>query len=234
MADDWDDLATWWEGEAATDPAYPSDVHPLLRDLLPEQPGRTIDLGCGEGQGMRLVGGDIVGVDRSRELARRAGAAGAAVVGELPSLAWCRTDAFDTAYAVYLVDLIEDDRTFFAETARIVRHGGDLVIVINHPAYTAPGAGPLVDGEGEVLWRWGAYFERGSSHEPAGHRTITFHHRPLDALLNAAADAGWVLRRLDERGLSEHTIDRIPGYRGQERIPRLLGARWTNGAPAMR
>jgi SAM-dependent methyltransferase len=228
VGDDWDDLATWWEAEAATDPAYAADVHPLLVGLLPPDRGRTIDLGCGEGQGMRLVEGDVVGVDRSRALAALA-SGGPVVVSELPSLAWCRTGAFDAAYSVYVVDLLEDDRAFFAETARIIRPGGALVVVINHPVYTAPGASPLMDADGEVLWRWGAYFERGSSREPAAHRTIRYFHRPLDALLNAAADSGWVLERLEERGLSETTIEAIPGYSGQERIPRLLGARWRNG-----
>ena len=95
MADDWDDLAGWWEAEAASDPAYPADVHPLFHELLPPVRGRTIDLGCGEGQGMRLVRGSVFGVDRSRALARRALPAGPVVVGELPSLAWCRDDTFD-------------------------------------------------------------------------------------------------------------------------------------------
>ena len=226
MGDDWDDLAGWWEAEVASDPAYPADVHPLFDELLPPVRGRTIDLGCGEGQGMRLVRGSVFGVDRSRALARRALQAGPVVVGALPSLAWCRDDAFDLAYAIYLLDLVEDHERFLAETARVVADGGHLITIINHPIYTAPGASPMLDDDGEVLFRWGRYFEPGSSFEPAGHRTIEFFHRSLGDLLTSAARAGWALEHMIERGLSETTVDEMPGYAGQQGIPRLLGLRW--------
>ena len=238
MGDNWDDIASWWNDEAASDPAYRLDVHPLLDELLPGSPGRVVDLGCGEGQGMRRVAsraageGDrqrrerVFGVDLSTELASAASTAGPVVVAELPALACFRDEAFDTAYSVYLLDLIEDHAGFFAEGARVVRQGGAMVLVINHPAYTAPGSAPLMDDDGEVLWRWGDYFRVGSSLEPASNREIRFHHRPLGELLTAAASAGWVLDTLIERGLSADTISELPGYEGQHDIPRLLGVRW--------
>ena len=55
MSDNWDDIAVWWTAEAADDPAYRFDVHPLLLELLPDDPGRVVDLGCGDGQGMEVV-----------------------------------------------------------------------------------------------------------------------------------------------------------------------------------
>ena len=226
VSDNWDDIASWWTDEAAADSAYAIDVHPLLVELLPQDPGATVDLGCGEGQGMRLVGGSVVGVDLSTELAVEASVAGPVVVAELPGLDFFVDDAFDTAYSVYLLDLIEDHAGFFTESARIVRNGGALVIVINHPAYTAPGSAPLLDEDGEVLWRWGDYFRTGSSLEPAGHREIRFHHRPLGHLLTDAAAAGWNLDLMVERALSADTIKALPGYVGQHHIPRLLGVRW--------
>lgn len=226
MSDNWDDLASWWTAEATSDPAYSMDVHPLLTSLLPDDPGRTLDLGCGEGQGMRLVGGSVFGVDLSLELLRMACSAGPVAVSDLPSLGFLRDSSFRTAYSVYLVDLIDDHEEFFAATARVVEQGGSLVLVINHPAYTAPGSGPILDTDREVLWRWGDYFTKGSSLEPAGPRDIRFHHRPLGDLLTAAASVGWSLDEMIERGLSADTIGHLPGYEGQEHIPRLLGVRW--------
>jgi SAM-dependent methyltransferase len=233
VSDNWDDIASWWTDEAAADPAYAIDVHPLLVELMPDAPGTMVDLGCGEGQGMRLVGGSVVGVDLSAELAEAAVSAGPVVVAELPGLEFFVPDSFDTAYSVYLLDLIADHAGFFVESARVVRQGGALVIVINHPAYTAPGSAPLLDEDGEVLWRWGDYFRTGSSLEPAGHREIRFHHRPLGQLLTDAAAAGWSLDVMIERALSADTIRALPGYVGQHHIPRLLGVRWirsTNGS----
>ena len=63
--DTWDDLAEWWIAEVQDDPAYDEDVHPILIQLLKGTGGTTIDLGCGEGQGMRVVGGGVIGTDLS-------------------------------------------------------------------------------------------------------------------------------------------------------------------------
>ncbi|MFV1999059.1 MAG: methyltransferase domain-containing protein [Acidimicrobiia bacterium] len=229
MRSDWDELAEWWTREVSDDPAYEADVHPILRELLPEELGVAMDLGCGEGQGLRLVGGDALGCDLSIHLLRRAEADGLVVQTRLPDLRWLGDSVLDTAYSVYLLDLIEDHDGFFAETARTVKPGGSLVIVINHPVYTAPGSAPLMDADEEVLWRWGTYFTEGSSTEPAGEGSVEFFHRSMSELLSSAASTGWVLDRLMERGLSAETIARIPFYEGQEHIPRLLGVRWSLG-----
>ncbi|MCL1594347.1 MAG: class I SAM-dependent methyltransferase [Actinomycetia bacterium] len=226
MSDSWDDLASWWADEVSDDPAYEHDVHPVLRELMAPTSGRTIDLGCGEGQGMRVVGGDIVGTDLSHALLRRAGSPFHVVQARLPDLSWLRSGTFDRAFSVYLVDLIQDHRAFFRESARVVAVGGHLIVVINHPVYTAPGSAPLMDPDGEVLWRWGTYFLPGSMPEPAGDRTIEFFHRPMADLLSAAAAEGWALEALIERGLSPRTIARFPEYMGQEHFPRIAGFRW--------
>jgi SAM-dependent methyltransferase len=185
-----------------------------------------MDLGCGEGQGMRLMNRPVFGCDLSMNLLRRSDAGGRVVQTDLPDLRWLSGSSLDTAFSVYLVDLIPDHDRFFSETARVVRQGGSLIVVINHPVYTSPGSAPLLDESHEVLWRWGAYFAEGSSTEPAGEGEVEYFHRPMAELLNSAARSGWMLSRMIERGLSDETIARIPSYIGQEQIPRLLGVRW--------
>ncbi|MFV1971524.1 MAG: methyltransferase domain-containing protein [Acidimicrobiia bacterium] len=229
MSSNWDDLTDWWFREVENDQAYASDVHPILLELLPDDLGVAMDLGCGEGQGMRTGGDGVFGCDLSLGLLRRSEANGRVVQTRLPNLRWLGDSVLETAYSVYLLDLIEDHDGFFAETARAVTSGGSLVIVINHPVYTAPGSAPLMDADEEVLWRWGTYFTEGSSTEPAGEGSVEFFHRPMSELLSSAASHGWVLDRLMERGLSAETIARIPFYEGQEHIPRLLGVRWSLG-----
>jgi SAM-dependent methyltransferase len=170
----------------------------------------------------------VVGCDWSRDLLRRAAASGPVVRCRLPDLGWLRSGSVDAAYAVMVIEHLTDVVAFFVEAARVVRPGGVLVVVQNHPAYTPPGAGPIIDQtDGEVLWRWGSYFDEVSGPEPAGGGSITFHHRPMGTLLTAAAGAGWCLERLEERGLGPEAIARDAAMAGQEHMPRLLAARWT-------
>jgi SAM-dependent methyltransferase len=227
VSSEWNDLAAWWADEVEEDPAYPLDVHPIVLGLMPRSNGVVMDLGCGEGQGMRLIGGTVFGCDISIDLLHRTNGKGTVVQTELPDLRWLREDSLDTAFSVYVFDLIEDHVGFFAETARVVKPGGALVIVINHPAFTSPDSSPMLDIDDEILWRWGSYFVEGSSMEPAGDGFVEFFHKPMDILLTSAAASGWSLDAMIERGLSDETVARLPGYEGQQHIPRLLGVRWT-------
>jgi SAM-dependent methyltransferase len=232
----WDEIADWWLSEGHADIAYQEDVLPLLDRLLSDGSGIVADLGCGEGQALRHVltenpGVRMLGCDLSEQLLQRARRSAPVVRARLPELRWLGDQVLDGALSIYLLDLVPDEQTFFAETARVTRLGGFLIVIMNHPAYTAPGASPLLDVDGEVLWRWGSYFSRGSSTEPAGAGTITFHHRPLSSVLNAAAGAGWFLESMEELPLSEVVTAEHPTYQGQEHVPRLLGVRWRRGRP---
>ncbi|HDL41649.1 MAG TPA: class I SAM-dependent methyltransferase [Actinobacteria bacterium] len=224
----WDSLASWWELEIVTDPAYREDVLPLLGDLVGSMPaGVVLDLGCGEGQGARSVGGTVVGIDSSHVLLRSANRVIPVVQACLPDLGAIRDESVAGAFAVMVIEHVEDLEALFDEAARVVRRGGWFVVVSNHPAYTAPGAGPIYDmSDGEYLWRWGPYFERSRSHEPAGPATMVFHHRPLGDLLTAAAARGWMLDRMVERGLGQEAVRRDPTLAGQQHFPRLVGFRW--------
>jgi SAM-dependent methyltransferase len=213
--------AEWWQAEVANDPAYQRDVDSVLSSLLLTTAGRWLDIGCGDGRLLGRTG--AVGLDSSLDLARVASAHGAVVVGDAERLPFAE-GSFDGAYAVLVVEHVGALDGFFAEAARVVQRGGALVVVVNHPLYTAPGSGPFVDpDDGEVLWRWGAYLSAGSTDEPAGDGTIEFRHRSLGEFLTAAADAGWALERLTERAL-DPADDPLLAVQGE--VPRLLGARW--------
>lgn len=228
MTNEWIDHTDWWLEEIADDPIYKLDVLPLAIDLIGAQSGLMLDLGCGEGQAMRAIANPVVGCDISPKLLARAKSAGPVVRSALPDLGWVRDGAIDLAYAVLVLEHLPDEQ-IFASASRIVREGGALVLVMNHPAFTAEGAGPLLDpSDGEVLWRWGEYFEAAACSMPTNGAAVTFYHRPLATLLNAAADAGWMLECLVEVGFSKAAIATEPGYVGQEQMPRLLGVRWMN------
>jgi hypothetical protein len=97
---------------------------------------------------------------------------------------------------------------------------------MNHPVATAPESDPLVDPDGEILWRWGDYLAHGVTAQSAGGRIVELFHRPMGELLTSAGQAGWTLVQMIERGPSDRTIERFPECRGQENIPSLLGLVW--------
>jgi SAM-dependent methyltransferase len=229
MRTDWEDLAGWWQQELAGDPAYQDEVLPLLLDLLDARPGCTyLDAGCGEGRVMRaavVAGARVIGCDLNLELLHHAKTEGPVVACRLPGLDWIRPGALDGAYACLVIEHLVELDSFFSALATSVRTGGPLVLVVNHPLFTAPESGPVVDPtDGEVFWRWGSYLADGFTEEPAGPGRVTFHHRPLAALLNAAAQAGWALQHTIERAAP---TTRDPLLASQGHIPRLLGLRWS-------
>lgn len=226
----WADAAAWWHAEGARDPVYAETIHPLLDRLLPTGDDRPLlDLGCGEGSvAAALTDRVFVGVDVTADLLAVARTKLPVVRARLPHLDWVRPGSVAGAMCVLSLEHLADLDAFFTAVRSVVRPGV-LVVVSNHPAYTAAGAGPLIDlSDGEVLWRWGPYFDHGVSEEPFGEGAITFHHRTFGAILTAAARAGWRLDEVLEVPLSRAAIARDPGYAGQEHLPRLYAARWSS------
>jgi SAM-dependent methyltransferase len=234
---EWDALAAWWLEEIVNDPAYETEVLAMLLDLLPRVAGRRVlDLGCGEGRIMRALGeqgAQAIGCDVSAELARLAARMGPVVLARLPSLDFLRDACVDTVVAVLVLEHLEELQEPLASAARVTRPGGHLVVVMNHPLFSAPGSGPVVDPEDdEMFWRWGEYLSKGTTIEPAGPHEVVFHHRPLSAVLNAAADGGWCLEEAQERAAGAELTGRVSLLAGQTQVPRLLGARWRLGRGA--
>lgn len=229
MSDDWDDIADWWVATTADGPADSDEMLAVLRDLIDSTEGRALDLGCGDGQALPLLGDGAIGVDLSRRLLLRALGHAPVVRCRLPDLSWVREGSIDRAVAVGVLELLPDASEFFEQVHVAVRSGGTLAVVMNHPVATAAGSEPLVDDEGQVVWRWGRYLERGSLVQPAGQRTVELHHRPLGDLLTTAAATGWRLERLIEAGATTHAIATASEPRGQQHLPSILGVRWRRG-----
>lgn len=215
----WPELAHWWLSEIEADPAYESVVTPLVLDILaPRSGSQYADLGSGDGRVARSVRGSgarVVGVDMAEELAGRLEAP--VVVADLFRIP-ARDRSLDGAYAVLVLEHLSDHRAFFKETSRIVKEGGSLAIVSNHPVWTAPGSTPIQDEDGEILWRPGEYFATGVTEVDVAGGSVVFHHRSMGELLRGASDGGWSLERMIER--PHHSFE------GQSSIPRLLAIRW--------
>jgi len=164
---------------------------------------------------VEAAGGVALGVDINRGLL-----AGLerVIVAELPGLP-LRDNCLDGVYCVLTLEHIEDHTTLFSEAARVVRPGGVMALVANHPTWTAPGSTPVSDDDGELLWRPGEYFSSGITSIPAGDAEVVFYHRSMSALLDSAARGGWQLQRMIEQPHHE--------LMDQGGIPRILACRWT-------
>ena len=219
----WATIAEWWLSEVGGDPSYDKVVTPMLLDVLDCRPNAMyLDLGCGEGRVMRALrakGSRVHGVELNPELA---GHSEGVAVAELPAIPM-RAGVYDGVYSVLTLEHIADHTTFFRESSRVSKPGAVLALVMNHPVWTAPDSTPISDVDGEILWRPGEYFSRGTSELRAGQGTVTFHHRSISDLLNAAADAHWSLEHMLERPHHE--------FEDQRGIPRLLGCRWRRPGP---
>lgn len=216
----WNEIGDWWLTELASDPAYEEVVTPLLLQVLEPQVGYTyLDLGSGEGRVMKAVaaaGSNVHGVEWNESLARHSSEP--VVVANLPSMEFLRSDTYDGAYSVLVLEHIPDHRALFEAISRVVKKRGTFALVMNHPTWTAPGSTPITDNGGEVLWRPGEYFSIGRTDEPAGDWKVTFHHRSVAELFNTASTSGWSLEQMVER--PHHDIEEQAG------IPRLLACRW--------
>jgi SAM-dependent methyltransferase len=215
----WSELGEWWLDELASDPAYEEVITPLLLDVMVVVPGeRYLDLGAGEGRvasEVSRLGGEVVALDVNGALLGLTHLP--SVIGLLPVLPFT-DDSFDGAYATLVLEHLSEIDELIHEVARVVRVGGTLAVVMNHPVWTAPGSTPIEDDYGEVLWRPGEYFAPGQTAVPAGEREVVFHHRPLADLLEPAAAGGWSLERFVERPHHDQAAD--PG------MSRLLACRW--------
>lgn len=221
MTNEWDHLEDWWRQELDSDPTYDQVVVPLILDMVGPGAGRVLDVGCGNGRIMRELTGrgfEAVGCDINASLLGEARSAGPVIRVDLPSIP-LRTGSVDGVVVVLSFEHFAD--AVFDELARVIRPGGWMASVVNHPFVTARGAASVIDPtDGEVFWRPGSYLEAGANPEDVGDRTVTFQHRPMGEFLTVAADAGFALAELRE-------VPFAPGGLPDAGLPRLMGVRWT-------
>lgn len=112
---------------------------------------RVVELGIGTGviaKGLRARGIDVVGFDLSEAMMRAAVArigdrVAAADVDRLP----LADDSVDTAFFVWVLQLVQDPAATLSEAARVVRPGGRVVAITSGPEYGPDDEiAPIVDG----------------------------------------------------------------------------------------
>jgi SAM-dependent methyltransferase len=230
----WDDegVARWWQ-EGFTDgadPEYEEQILPLIRTHLAGA-RRVLDVGCGEGQVARLAvaGGAVaIGVDPTAAqvaVARMRGGGPAYARAGASALPF-REGAFDAAVACLVFEHISEVDAAISEVARVLAPGGRFLFLLNHPLLQTPSSGWIDDqilDPPEQYWRIGPYLVEDETMEEVEKGVfIPFIHRPLSRYLNALADAGLVLRRMEEPAPPPGFLAQAHEYAAAATIPRLL------------
>ena len=234
--DAWDEHAHWWQAEFTdgVDPEYTDQIIPLVCSWMPTA-GVIVDVGAGEGQVSREVLSaerSVVCVDPAWQQARTGMQRGMGehwLVGSVLDLPLAR----ETAHAVVVclvLEHVEDLDRALDEIARVLRIGGRLVLLLNHPLLQTPNSGwiddQLIDPP-EQYWRIGEYLTEVSTIEQVSKDVwITFFHRPLHRYLNGAISRGLSLEEMVEPAPPQRFLDQAPGYQAAETIPRLLALRF--------
>lgn len=212
---EWGAVAEWYDRylEKGEDTYQRRVILPNILRLLNLRDGqRLLDLACGQGFFARefaKAGASVIGVDTSETLiaiARKRGGDG--IVYQLcraERLTPIRDYSVDIVTCVLAIENIERIQEAFSEVARVLRDGGRLYIVMNHPAFRLPKKSRwLWDEELRLLYRRIDGYLRESKAliemHPGQDPTLktTTYHRPLQFYFKALSKAGFVVRRLEE------------------------------------
>jgi SAM-dependent methyltransferase len=234
------DLAAAWEEHAAEFIAWARkpehDSYWLfhrdqLLELLPP-PGRlTLDVGCGEGRlarDLKAIGHDVVAVDLSPTMLAAAREADADLETHLADAADLPFEdaSFDLVIAFMSLQDMNDLDGAIGEAARVLEPGGSFCLAVVHPLASA-GRFAGDDASSPFVVE-GSYLERSRYADnfvrDGLEMTFVSERRPIEAYVNALADASLAIECLRETGVPESGIVR-PRSRRWQRIPLFLHIR---------
>lgn len=232
----WDAVASWYDklvGEQGSD-YHRHVIIPAVMEMLALRPGEVVlDLCCGQGVMIRplLAGGagSITGVDASPKLVAAArkrhgpdGGVEILVADATKPGPWTR-GSFDAAVCVLAVHDVADMEALFRQLAAALKPGGRAVIVVMHPCFRIPRQSHWGwDEERKIQYRRLDCYQSPiaipiTTHpgRGGGEQTV-FHHRPLEAYLNAIGKAGLAVTGAAE--LASHRRSQPgPRSRGEHR-----------------
>jgi SAM-dependent methyltransferase len=195
--DTYDPVADRYAAGADAAPYNALYERPAMLALLPDVAGaRVLDAGCGDGWYAEQIiarGARVTAVDASARMVeharRRLGDGVDVRVTDLARPLGFADASFDGIVSALALEHVRDWDATFAELRRILVPGGWLLFSAQHPAFTGPrlpSGGYLEVQRVEERWGW------------VGGAVPAFYHRPLSAMVNALADAGFAIDRMDE------------------------------------
>jgi 2-polyprenyl-3-methyl-5-hydroxy-6-metoxy-1,4-benzoquinol methylase len=246
----WDENADFWDGRMGEGNDFVEMlIWPATERLLDLRPGeRILDAACGNGLTSRrlaALGAEVVAFDFSANLIAHARQRTTEHAGRITYHVLDATDEaallalgegqFDAALCqMALFDIAEIDPLMRA-LPRLLKPGGRFVASLIHPCFNNPymtHVAEMEDRDGELVTVYSAkisgYMTPGVSRGAAiggQPKPQLYFHRPLQAVLRAGFDAGFVLDGLEERAFPpDHPPGRNPlGWSGKfSEIPPVL------------
>jgi ubiquinone/menaquinone biosynthesis C-methylase UbiE len=198
VENDYDSFAEAYTVENETSLINAHYARPAIVNLAGDVAGRRVlDAGCGAGAvsvALRERGAVVAGFDRSArmvELARQRPGADTDlrvvdIAGPLPY----PDGAFDDVVAALVLHYLADWTAPLAELRRVLKPGGRLIVVVNHPLIL-PLVRPGADYFGATKWSEEYTFDG----QPA---VLTYWHRPLHAMTDDFTAAGFRIAVISE------------------------------------
>jgi ubiquinone/menaquinone biosynthesis C-methylase UbiE len=245
VSTDWGDVADWYDQHVGdTGGEYHRQVViPGAVKLLAATAGeKVIDVACGQGVLCRILhsqGVAVTGVDAATQMIRAARQHGPAeinyLVGDARDLSEIDSAQFDAVACILAIQNIHPLPPVFQASARVLKNGGRLVIVMMHPCFRGPK---------ETSWGWDesakVQYRRIDRYLLPRKTPITTHpgsnpdqytwtfHRPISAYVKALRQAGFLIDTLDEWPSHKQSTSgprAAAENRAREEIPMFLAIR---------
>lgn len=210
----WDNVAHWYDTLLAGEDTYQARVilPNLLRAMAIKKGERVLELGCGQGfftQAFFKEGAQTTGVDLGKDLIALAKKQSPK---EITYIAHSAEDlsnfpdkSFDKIALVLSLQNIEAPHKVFKECARVLAPGGNIFIVLNHPAFRIPkssawGYDEVTKTQYRRIDRYMSEAKVAIEMNPSkkGGAVTTSFHRPLQFYFKQLANNGFAVARLEE------------------------------------
>lgn len=221
----WHESAEWYKALlAAGQGTYQTDIllPNLMRLVGPKAGLKILDLGCGTGFFARAfanAGAEVTGLDNGADMIRLAQEESRDIKyyhGSADNLKQFADASFDAVTIVLALQNMENLSGVINECARVLKVGGSVYLVLNHPAFRVP------KNSG---WEWNrdrsVQYRRIDTYLSESKQSIQMHpgaapdaytvsfHRPLQAYVKILGKANFGVTRLEE------WISNRPGPKGR-------------------
>ncbi len=223
--EDYDRMGEAYADDTDLDPVKAGYERPAMLAMAGELQGkRVLDVGCAAGAFSRVLaskGARVTGIDLNEgfiELARsRSGGRAEFRVADLSKpMPFLDSGAFDLVTASLCLHYLDDWSVPLREFHRVLAPGGALLVSTHHPMQDVNVEEPPAP-----------YFEKrlltDTWHKGGKAFEVRFYRRPLSAIVDALADAGFTIERMPEpMPVREAFVDRPEVYEQLTRGPFFL------------
>ncbi|MFN7944142.1 MAG: class I SAM-dependent methyltransferase [Blastocatellia bacterium] len=195
--------------DTTPNPVVAMDARHTLAMLAPQPGERILDAGCGTGRNLKSVisaGSRAVGLDFSHgmlKVAQRRLPRVPLLRADLQRQFPFRTECFDAVLCALIGEHLDDLRTTFTETRKVLRRGGRFVFSVYHPELAAAGKEANFQRDG-IEYRLGAV------------------RYTVDDYLNLLEDAGFRQLAYREFNGDEELARQVPAAERLLNVPVLL------------